>query len=138
MADADLITPVRQKKLAGAETSATKEDPVLRVYRELIAARREWCGAGARSGWDSDAAEAASSREDALLYAIADMTPTSMAGIAAVAAVLWDLAGPGLAEGSELFNEDVEQPNNKLIIAIWRAASGKKGFPNLELGEGLA
>jgi len=108
------------------------EDPILPLHREWMAARVEWfrCVGVGKSG-DTDKPEciAAKEREHEALEQMLEMTPTSMAGIAALAHVLWDRAGPGSTPGTEYFDDECEDEECKLMAAIWRAASGRSGLP---------
>ncbi len=74
-------------------------------------------------------ANAAYAREWAIFHAMTDMVPTTLDGIAALASVLFDHAGPQSKRGTEQFYEDCKDPTAKLMISIWRAASGQNGTP---------
>lgn len=112
---------------------AGAEDPVLPLYRQWMAARRDWyrhTGADVLEDWDENpASKAAQDREDAAFWAMVDMAPTSMAGIAALAHVLWDVEGPSAWPGSETYSEQARAPSCKLMLQIWRATSGQSGMP---------
>lgn len=115
--------------LAGAMPEA---DPILPLYRQWLQAREEWCRYADlpdNGNWDMPESKAAEELEDAAFWAMIEMTPTSMAGIAALIHVLWVLDGPNGAIGSEDYLEEVNDPNCKLMRAIWRAASGEDAFP---------
>ena len=114
--------------MAKAET----EDPILPLYRQWVAARKEWCRYAdlPESGnWDMPETKAAESKEDAAFWAMIEMTPISMAGIAALIHVLWDLDGPSVVSDHENYSELSDHPNCKLMRAIWRGASGRNGLP---------
>lgn len=117
--------------LRGAEF---EEDPVLPLYREWLDAREEWrryAWAPGNGDWDFPESKAAEARENAAYFALRDMTPASLAGIAALTHVLWTIAGPTSAEWNEpTYSEECEQDEHKMIAAIWRAASGQQGAPS--------
>lgn len=137
LADAAAADPFVAPATAGVNkalvSAAEPEDPILPLYREWMAARIEWCRLSDLPGngnWDSPESIAAEAREDAAFSAMVDMTPTGMAGIAALAVVLWDWSGPCSVPLDEAaFREQCDEPSNKLILAIWRAASGRNGLP---------
>lgn len=111
---------------------ADVEDPILPLYRQWVSARAEWYRYADLPGngdWDMPESQAAQAQEDAAFWAMIEMTPTSMAGIAALAQVLWDLEGPTVTLGQEGYREQASTPSCKLMSAIWRAASGHKGLP---------
>jgi len=84
------------------------DDPVLPVYREWMAGRRDYLRAVGQAEED-----AATAREFAAERTIAGLTPTTMAGFAAVAHLLWDR-----------FGQDSDDVGAGLILAVWRAAGG--------------
>ena len=98
------------------------EDPTLPFYREWQAAAREFhrCWGLYGSYPDNEGANAASEREYAAERAIAELTPTTMAGFAACAHLLWD--GYGQHNG-------LDDPITRLILAIWRGATGDSQPP---------
>lgn len=126
--------------LPNLAVAAEPEDPVLAVFREWVAARQEgWRCMDLPGNGNLDRPEsvAAQQREDAAFWRLLEMTPTSLAGIAALATLLWDLEGPHVIEAHPDFAEMCEQPSRKLIRAIYRAASGKDALPPSEGMEGV-
>lgn len=109
------------------------EDPLLPLHREWWTARQEWLRLARLPGnedWDLPESLAAEAREDAAYKAMHELTPTSMAGIAALAHVLWTVAGPSAPEDLvDAYVQDCEKDECKLIAAIWRASSGETGTP---------
>ena len=109
------------------------EDPVLSVYREWAAARAEWARmveASENHDWETPECEAVEERETALFFELLDLTPTTMAGIAAMTHVMWDFMGPATrCDLAEEYAEECDQTENRLIRAIWRGASGRDGIP---------
>lgn len=113
-------------------TDRADEDPVLPHYREWLAARTEWerCAqlpGNGNNDWPESLA--AKDRENEAREAMTEITPTTMAGIAALVHVLWDWAGPVSTRGSKFFEEECEEEENLLLAAIWRGASGNDGLP---------
>lgn len=124
--------PIAATTLAAPALAGEAEDPILPYYREWIAATREWLSYAELPGngnWDMPASRAAAARIDAAFFAMIEMTPVSMAGIAALAHVIWDSEGPSGFHDSSKFVEECAEPGNKLMLAIWRAASGESGLP---------
>ena len=107
----------RQKKRPAARPA--QPDPILPIYREWVAARAE--------GGDD---HAATGFEAAAFRVMAGLTPTSQAGIAALATLLWSLHGPSVQPEHERYAEECADPTAMLIAAIWRAASGRVGVPD--------
>ncbi len=111
---------------------AEDEDPILPIYRRRVAARKEWyryIDLPENDKWDMPESKAAEAIERAAERAMIDMTPTSMAGIAALIHVLWDMEGPRAPADSEDFLGQADDPPCKLMTAIWRGASGQQGLP---------
>lgn len=112
--------------------TASTFDPILPLYREWRAARAEWLRLWDLPGngnWDFPESIAAEKRENAAYDAMIDLTPVSSEGIAALAHVLWATEGPIVHQSSPDFPEQCDQPGNKLIRAIWRAAGGQGEYP---------
>lgn len=68
--------------------------------------------------------------DDESYNALCDTTPSSMAGIAALAKALWDTAGPGALPVGANFEGACGDPAARMLASIWRAASGKDGLPS--------
>lgn len=121
---------------APALAAIAPEDPILPIYRRWCAVRAERMIAI----HDAECArrdpcpivEALSDREFAAFDELRELTPASMAGIAACAHALWVYGGPCALEGTADWHEECRSWENELILSIWRAASGRDGFP----GEG--
>lgn len=131
---AALAAPVVAVGAAAPVMAVVTEDPIMPIFREWVSARREWCSYSElpeNGNWDMPESKAAAAREDAAFRAMLDMTPTSVAGIAALATVLWDIEGPVVDEewAPEEFLDAANDPSQKLIRAIYRAASGTDDFP---------
>ncbi|TCP39799.1 hypothetical protein [Rhodovulum marinum] len=116
---------------AGASASAP-EDPILPLYRQWVQARKDWHKYADLPGnehWNMPESIEAADREDRAFYAMLELTPCSMEGIAALAHVLWDLDGPSVVPEHPEYAEQCERTENKLVRAIWRSASGETGLP---------
>ncbi len=127
--------------VATAAVALDTSDPVLPLFREWVSARKEWyryADLPGNGNWQAPESKAAEARENAAFLAMIDSTPTSMAGIAARVTVLWDLNGPTEGGDSEEFAEIADQHDNKLIRAIYRAASGTNEIPVWDKVEALA
>lgn len=114
---------------AGADAGC---DPILAHYDDWRAANVEFMRLSYEPGngnMDSPESCDAQRREFEALGAMLDMTPISQAGIAALAHVLWEFHGPYLPPSDEDFQANCNEQGNRLIAAIWRAASGKGGLP---------
>lgn len=118
--------------VAGEASAAEVIDPIVPLFHEWVAARREWyryADVPGNGNFDMPESLAAQEREDAAFWAMNDMTPSSLAGVAALATVLWDLIGPPVDESHDEFGVFADFPENKLIRAIYRAGSGESGLP---------
>lgn len=111
-----------------AIAAATVEDPVLPLFREWVTARIDWYQY-VDGDWDAPEALAAEKRETDAYWAIVDTTPATMAGIAALTCVLWDVVGPSWRVGSEEYLAALHSGENKMLRNLWRAASGDDGLP---------
>lgn len=108
------------------------EDPILPLYREWWDGMTEWYRIIRAPDHDEETPEEkeAYRRWDEACSAIRNMTPTSMAGIAALAHVFWEFSGCSAKSiGAELYEAECNNPERKPIALIWRAASGKDGWP---------
>lgn len=114
------------------EAPETEADPILPLHREWAAARAEWYALADLPGngnWDHPDSVASEQREYAAVEAMLATRPTSLAGFAALADVLWCLEGPGIGPGDPDFPEQADWTSNRLIRHIWESASGQTGFP---------
>lgn len=132
--------------LIGAGTAhmppPSAEDPVLPLFREWVAARRTWYdrieGPDGDDTWSLPDTKDASAQENTAYNALLHTTPTTLAGIAALAVVLWDLASHDIPPGVPIEALHLpDEPALRLIAAIWRAASGRDGFPPSSRMEGV-
>lgn len=117
---------------SASETAAQQEDPILSLSRERVIARDEWIRLSDVPGnenWDWPESVSTSDRQNCAIDSMADMSPTSLEGIAALTHVFWDLEGPSFRPDHEEYDEICNRTGNKLIRAIWRAASGREGLP---------
>ena len=105
-------------------------DPIMPLYHEWYHARADWLRlADIVDDWDTEPMLTLWDRRFAAFEKLGDMTPCTMAGIAALADVLWKENGPHCRPDQPGFAELCSLPENKLISAIWKAASGKTGVP---------
>ncbi|ARO13369.1 hypothetical protein BVG79_00007 [Ketogulonicigenium robustum] len=107
--------------------SDAEDDPIVPLYREWAKAREEFFALADLPGnedWDWPESVDADARENAAFWKMIELTPTSLAGIAALTHVLWTLDGPTAIEGSSDRKEEANHPNCKIMRAIWRATSG--------------
>ncbi len=114
------------------EDASAAADPVMPLYRQWDDARKDWhrwADFPGNGNWDMPESKAAESRQAAAFKEMIEMTPTSMAGIAALAHVLWDTDGPSVVPECEGYQAQADTPGCKLMLAIWRAASGEQGPP---------
>jgi hypothetical protein len=117
-----LLAGAAASSVATATSSSAVDDPVMPLYREWVSARIEWYSYADLPGngdWDFPESLAAERREQKAFWALTDTTPTSTAGIAALASVLWDFKAI----------RETEKPEIKLIRGIWRATTGQSGAP---------
>jgi hypothetical protein len=127
-----LILLMAARALAGAG------DPIIPLYQEWLALRAEWRRhsniprADGSDPTDSPECKAIYAREWDLFEKLAGAEPVSLEGMAALAHVLWIMAGPESFPDTPAFKEQCAIPENRIIAAIWRAASGAAGFPNEE------
>lgn len=111
-------------------TSAVTEDPSLSYFRQWIEARKTCIILSARPGGDNfDRPEtiAAELQQYEALDAMLATTPSTVEGIAALAEVLYWLAGPEAPAGSPEYADQCKEPAARLIMAIWRGAYLVKG-----------
>lgn len=114
--------------------SSTPSDPILEHYKEWLGATAEWNRLSSMPGnedWKWPASIEAERKADAALDAMVELTPSSLAGIAAMAHILWVLEGPVMAPGGEDHAEEMTWKGNRAILAIWQAATGLDGYPSV-------
>lgn len=108
-------------------------DPILPLYQEWRAARATWyelADLPENGNWDMPESLDAEAREYAAFDAMLETLPTTPAGFAALIDVLWAVAAPDLIGDQHVqFAERLDEPANKLMIALWRATSGHEGLP---------
>jgi hypothetical protein len=109
--------------------SAAASDPVLPVYREWLEARRLWWELSQlpeNGNFDDPRSIAAMERETAAENLMVTLTPTSLEGVAALAAVAWVYLDPG---NVEKYDEGAQSFECSVVLAIWRACTGLDGLP---------
>jgi hypothetical protein len=114
-----------------AAGTAHVSDPVVPLYHEWLEARQEWRELAELPGnedWDDPRSLAAQAREDAAELQMLAMKPTSLEGMAALAALAWCYAGPGCTDPDELAQR-AQTGDCRAIIAIWKACTGLGGYP---------
>lgn len=122
-----ILTPLAT--LAG--TANQGDDPMLPLYREWLSARKDWLRASELPGngnFDHPASLEASGREEHALELMIQTVPTSLVGIAALVHALWALMGAA-SLNEAIFREECQKPHNRLLIAIWKATTGREGVP---------
>lgn len=110
---------------------ATAPDPLVPLYHEWLNARREWRKLAYLPGnedWDDPRSIAAEARERAAEEAMMTLKPTSFEGIGALAALVWDYVSPGCTDPQE-FAERAKSYDCRAVMAIWKACTGKDGYP---------
>lgn len=114
-----------------AATQADQSDPLVPLYSEWLDARRTWRELADLPGnehWDDPRSLAAEARENAAEKAMLSLNPTSLEGIAALAALAWVYVSPGVRDPEE-FAERAECLECRTVMAIWKACTGKEGYP---------
>lgn len=119
-----LTVAVTATAFPDGQVEAEEDDPILPLYREWWDGMTEWYRIIRAPGYKGETPESVKAWRRWINAgdAIRDMTPTSMAGIAALAHVFWEFLGSASDE-AEL------DPEFKPVVLIWRAASGKDGWP---------
>ena len=118
----------------GAQSLHAPTDPVVKHYRDWLAARREWrrlIELEDHMDWDTPEVCAAKDKETDAENAMFNLPPTSCEGIGALAAILWTYAGPSAAEHTPDFEYQAEYEEARLIRAIWTACTGHGGYPEV-------
>lgn len=106
-------------------------DPMIAVFEEWLEARRTWLALANLPGnenWDDPRSLEASKREYCAENRMLELTPTSLEGIAALAVLAWQYVCPASTDPEE-FAVEAAQNECRALIAIWRACSGREGYP---------
>lgn len=103
--------------------------PIYRAWNKAITEWNHYAEMPGNENLDWPEAKAAEARENAAFSAMIDMSPVSMEGIAAIAHLLWETEGLDVIPTNEEYSAHCDSAGNRLIRAIWRAASGKEGLP---------
>ena len=117
--------------LAGA-VNATEPDPIIPLYEDWWSARLEWVELSksqADGEWDEPVMNAAEQRESAAFDALLEARPTTLQGAAALLHVYWAIEGPAFAPGTPKHEEALRRPCNRLILTLWKFASGADALP---------
>ena len=110
---------------------ADHSDPLVPLYHEWLDARRTWRELSDLPGngnWDDPRSLEAEAREDAAENSMLTLKPTSLEGIAALAALAWVYVGPGTTNPEE-FADQAQAYECQAVMAIWRACTGQDGYP---------
>lgn len=110
---------------------AATPDPVVLIYQEWLAARREWRELAELPGngnGDHPRSIAADMRERAAEIQFVETAPASIEGIGALAAFLWSEVRPD-CEDHEEFEFRAKAFDCQAVLAIWRACTGQEGYP---------
>lgn len=113
--------------------SASADDPTLTLYHDYLKADRDWHIASELPGngnYDFPESLDAESRKFRAIDRMAETTPSSMAGLAALVHVFWREYGPVGTCGSELYDFEIDRSENRLLASLWRGASGESGVPS--------
>ena len=105
---------------------ADQPDPIVPIYHEWLAARREWRALADLDGngnFDDPRSLAAQERENAAEQAMLTLKPTSLEGIGALAALAWVYVCPGATDSDE-FAQQAQTNDCRAVIALWNAKSG--------------
>lgn len=111
--------------------TAYSPDPVALLYHEWLNARQEWRELAELPGngdFDDPRSLAAQDRELRIEDQMLALRPTSLEGIAGLAALAWNYVEPGFIDADELA-EHTQSGECRTIIAIWKACTGLDGYP---------
>ena len=111
--------------------TAHSPDPVVLLYHEWLNARQEWRELAELPGnedWDDPRSLAAEARELAAEGKMLALTPSTLEGVGALAALAWIYVSPGTTD-PEKFAERAKSPDCRAVIAIWKACTGLEGYP---------
>lgn len=115
-----------------ASASPAQADPILALYHQWREANAEWVkliNMPGNEDFDWPESLAAERRADRAMEAMLKLTPTTVEGIAALTHVLWYLTGPAYTPDHPDYAEQCQEPANRAILAIWRAASSSSERP---------
>lgn len=114
-----------------AAAMADQPDPLVPLYREWLDARRAWrelADLPGNGNWDDPRSLAAEARENAAEEAMLTLKPTSLEGIGALAALAWVYVSPGATDPDE-FADRAKSYDCRAVMALWKACTGKDGYP---------
>lgn len=114
-----------------AVTQAAQPDPMVKLYHEWLDARREWRELAELPGngsYDHPESVAAEAREKEAAEAMMLLMPTSLEGMSALAALVWECVEPGVLDPVE-YDRLAQLPECRVVKAIWKACTGKEGYP---------
>lgn len=105
-----------------ATASAEENDPVLDLYQEWLKALLGWQRLSRMNGHAEDTQEMIDlvDRRFDLLDQIVDSTPRSLEGVAALAHVTWEEAGPCILEGAEGSEEELSLPIHRALRSMMK------------------
>lgn len=114
---------------------AEAEDPIMPAYREWLTTRTEWkrlmsLASDDEMEYPGPEILAAEARWDAAFKELMKLEPKGLQGIAALSHVWLDEFGPLDKFDSELAAIECAIPENRIVAAIWRVASGREGLPH--------
>ena len=110
---------------------ASAPDPVVAHYYDWLNARREWRALSELPGTeklDTPETRDAGAREDRAELGMLSNAPTSPEGIAALIALAWVYLRPHPSDHTA-YAELSQSPDCGPLLAIWRACTGRDGFP---------
>lgn len=111
--------------------ASQEPDPVVMLYREWLEIRREWrelTDLPGNGNFDDPRSLAAEAREDAAAEQMMRLKPTSLEGVAAMAALAWAYIEPGHLDPKE-YQKGIQTNDCRAVLAIWKACTGKDGYP---------
>ena len=129
-----LLTALPVAGMAAAlplSAEAKVPDPMVAIYHEWLEARKTWRELADLPGneyWDDPRSLAAEARELSAEGRMLELVPTSLEGIAALAALAWSDVKPGSTNPQE-FTEAAQSLDCLAVMAIWRACTGLEGYP---------
>lgn len=109
--------------VAAPAASALPADPILAHYRAWCAARNDWFAA---TPAESDEA---CEREWAAVDAMIATPPSTPAGVAALAHLLWAIEGPCARDDSLHYETQCNERDARIFATLWRFGTGREGLP---------